>query len=78
MFVGIRRMDKVPNARAKKLRGITKGVDERINEGSFQLFGHVKRPGNDRIAKIYVGECLGNHLVCRPRKRWFGIIKRTV
>ena len=29
----IRRMDKVPNARIRKLCGVTKGIDEKIGEG---------------------------------------------
>ena len=32
-FVGIRRMDKVLNARVRELCEVTKGVDKRINEG---------------------------------------------
>ena len=32
-FLGIRRIDKVPSARIKKLCGVKKGLDERINEG---------------------------------------------
>ena len=44
---------------------MTKGVDERIEEGVLQWFGPVLRMENDRIAKrVYVGECGG-----RPRKR---------
>ena len=29
-LVGIRRMDKVPNARIRELCGVTKGVEERV------------------------------------------------
>ena len=32
-FLGIKGMDKVLNARIRKLCGVTKGVDERIDEG---------------------------------------------
>ena len=32
-LLGIRRMDKVPNARIRELCGVTKGVDEKIDEG---------------------------------------------
>ena len=32
---GIRRMDRVPNARISELCGLMKGVDERIDEGVF-------------------------------------------
>ena len=31
-LLGIRRMDKVPNARKRQLCGVTKGVDEKIDE----------------------------------------------
>ena len=31
-LLGIR-IDRVPNARIRELRGVTKGVDERIDEG---------------------------------------------
>ena len=32
-LLGMRRMDKVPNARIRQLWGMTKGEDERISEG---------------------------------------------
>ena len=32
-MLGIRRMDKVPNARIRQLCGVTKGVDVKIDEG---------------------------------------------
>ena len=55
-LLGIRRMDKVPNGWRKELCGVTKGVDERIDEGVLQWFSHVERMGNDRIARrVYVG-----------------------
>ena len=54
-LLGIRRMDKVPNAQIKELCGVMKGVDDRIDEGVLQKFGHVERM-EDRIAKrVYVG-----------------------
>ena len=31
-LLGIRRMDRIPNAWIRKLCGVTKGVDERIDE----------------------------------------------
>ena len=31
--LGIRRIDKVPNTRIRQLCGVTKGVDEKIDEG---------------------------------------------
>ena len=50
-LLGIRRMDRVPNARIWEFCGVTKGVDERVDEGVIRWFGHVKRMENDRIAK---------------------------
>ena len=32
-LLGIRRMDRVPNARIRQLCGVTKGVEEMIDEG---------------------------------------------
>ena len=51
----IRRTARVPNARIRELRGVTKGVNEMIDEGVFRWFGQVMRMENDRIAKrVYV------------------------
>ena len=62
-------MDSPPNVRIRELCGVTKGVDERIDEDVFRWFGHVERMENDRIAKrVYVGEYAGSHSVGRPRK----------
>ena len=46
------------NVTIRKLCGVMMGVDERIDEGFLQWFGHVERMENDRIGKrVYVGEC---------------------
>ena len=37
-FLGIRMMDKVPNARIRELCGVTKGLDERIDKGVLLWF----------------------------------------
>ena len=54
-FLGIRRMDEAPNARIRELWGVmcrvTKGVEERIDEGVLLWFDHVDRMENDRIAE---------------------------
>ena len=50
-LLGIRRMDRVPNARIRELCGVTKGVDERIDEGVFQCFDHVERMERNITAK---------------------------
>ena len=72
-FLGIRRMDRVQNARIRELYRVQKGLDERIHEGVLWWFGHMKR---DRIAKrVYVGESAGGHSVGEPWKRWTDTIK---
>ena len=69
-------MDKIPNVRIKELSGVTKDVDERINEGVLRWFSHVERMENDKIAKrVYVGECAGSYSVGRPRKRGIDTVK---
>ena len=76
-LLGIRRMNKVPNARIRDLCGVTKGIDERIDEGVLRQFGHVERMENDAIAKEgYVGECAGSRSV--GRKRWIATVKNCL
>ena len=53
-----------------------KGLDERIDEGVLQWFGHVERMENDRIAKrVYVAVWDGSSSVGRWRKRWIDTVK---
>ena len=40
-LLGIKRMDKVPNARIRQLYGVTKGGNEKI-DGVLRRFGHVE------------------------------------
>ena len=48
-------MDKVTNARIIELCDVSKGVDERNDEGVLRWLGHVEIMENDRIAKrVYV------------------------
>ena len=69
-LLGIRRIDRVPNARIRELCGVRKGLDERINEGVLRWFGHVERMERYKIAKrVYVGECAGSRSVGSPRRR---------
>ena len=42
-LLGIRRMDRIPNARIWELCGVRKGLDERIDECVLLCFGHVER-----------------------------------
>ena len=75
-LLGIRRMDRVLNAQIRDLCGVKKGLDERINEGMLQWFGHVERMENDRTAKrVYIGECTGSCSVVKLRKRWIDMVK---
>ena len=58
---------------------MTKGVDEKIDEGVFRWSDHVIRMENDRIAKrVYVGECDDSRSVGRPRKRWIDSMKDSL
>ena len=50
-LLGIRSMDRVPNARIRELLRVKKGLDERIDEEELQWFSHVERMKRDRIAK---------------------------
>ena len=65
----------VPNAQIRELRGVKKGLDERIDGVLPRWFGHVERLERNRIAKrVYVGECAGSRSVARPRKRWIDVV----
>ena len=56
-----------------------KGLDERIDEGVLQWFGHVERMERNRIAKrVYVGESAGSRSLARPRKRWIDTVKECL
>ena len=55
VLLGIRRMDRIPNARMRELCGLRKGLDERIDEGILQQFGHVERMERDRIQDSLCG-----------------------
>ena len=75
-LLGIRIMNKVPNAQIWEFFGVTKGVDERIDEGVLRWFGHVERMENYFIAKrVYVVECSGSCIMGMLRKRWIDTVK---
>ena len=75
-LLGIRRMDKVPNARIRQLCEVRKAEDEKNDEGILPWFNHVERMKNDRIAKrVYIGEYAGTHSVGKLRKRWIDTVK---
>ena len=54
-LLGIRRMDRVPNAPIRELCRVMKWEDERIEKGVLLWFGHVKRMERDRTAKKVCG-----------------------
>ena len=67
-LLGIRRTDRVPDARIRQLCGVRWGLDEKIDERILSWFGHVEKMERDRIAKsVCVGECAGSRSVGRPR-----------
>ena len=71
-LLGIRRMNRVLNARIRELYEVKKGLDEKIDEGVLQWFGDLER---NRIAnRVYVGECAGSHSVGRLWKRWIDAV----
>ena len=56
-LLGIRRMDRVTNARIMELCRVAKGVGERLCEGVLWWSGYVERMEKERIAKkVYVGK----------------------
>ena len=78
-LLGIRRIDKFPNARIRDLWQVTKEVDERIDEGVIGWFGHVENMESDMIARrVYVEECTGSLSVPRPRKSWTDTVKECL
>ena len=63
-LLGIRRMGKFSNAQIKQLYGVTKGVDEEIDEDVLRWFDHVEKIEKGRIAKwVYIRECAGSSSV---------------
>ena len=58
---------------------MTKGVDERIDEGVLRWLDHVERMEKDRIVKkVYVGECAGSRSVGKPRKKWNNTVEECL
>ena len=50
-LLGIRRMDRLPNAQIRELYGVKKGLNERIDEGVLRWLAHVERIESGRIVK---------------------------
>ena len=71
-LLGIRRIDKVPNAQIRKFCGVTKGVDGRIDEGVLRWFDHVETLENDRNPKrVYVERYASSRSVGSPCRRFW-------
>ena len=67
VLLGIRRMDRVANAQIREMYGVTKRVNERIDESVLRWFGHSETIGDDRIIKrVYVVGCMDIRLAGRP------------
>ena len=74
-LLGIRRMDRVSNAQIRKLCRVKKGLNKRI-DGVLQLFGHVVRMKNHRIAKrVYVGKCADSCSIVHDRCVWRDFVR---
>ena len=78
-LLGLRRMDRILNARTRELCGVKKGLDERIDEGVLRWFAHVGRMERGMIAKRkYVREFVGSRSAGRPQKKWFDTVKECL
>ena len=70
-LLAIRRMDIVLNAQIREMCGVTKWVNDRIDEGILQWFSKMERMENDDNAnRVYVGECTDSCSEGRLWKRW--------
>ena len=59
--------------------GVTKRVDERIDEGVLWWFGHEERTEKDMIVKrVHVEECAVIRSVGRQQKRWIDTVKECL
>ena len=75
-LLGIRRMDKVPNARIRQLFGVTKGVDEKIDMKMFSYSSDMwKEWGMTGLLRGSMQECAGSCSVGIRRKRWIDTMK---
>ena len=54
-LLGIKRINRMPDALVRELSGVKKGEDERHGECVLQWFGHVETKGNSKIAKMVRG-----------------------
>ena len=64
-LLGMRRMDRVPNAQIRELCVVMEFV--------LRRFGIL-----EWMERVYVREGAGSHSVSRPRKRWIHIVKECL
>ena len=64
-LLGIRRLDRVPNAQIRELCVVMEGV--------LRWFGIL-----EWMERVYVREGAGSRSVSRPRKRWIHIVKESL
>ena len=57
-MLGIRKIDKIPNARVRKFGGVEKVMKERIIESVFGWFGSMERMENNRVPKRVNNGCM--------------------
>ena len=53
-LLGIRRMDRIPNAKIRELCRVKKGLYERIDEDMLWWFSHVERTERDRSVLVVI------------------------
>ena len=77
-LLGIRRMDRVPNARIRKLWRMKRGLDERIDEGVLRCSGKWRGWRVIVLPRESMWLCDGSRSVGRPRKRWIDNVKECL
>ena len=77
--MGIRRLDKIPNARIREFCRMMKAVDEKNGEGVLRWFGYVGRMENNRISKrVHVGERVRQtRRMVHDRSEWRGFVRKN-
>ena len=75
---GLRRTDRVPNVEIRRC-GKNVSVSQRIDQGVLRWFGHVKRMGDERMAKrVCESNVRGVRRRERPRKCWMDGVKEVL
>ena len=68
-LLGIRRIDRMLNARVREMCGVEKSGGKRIYVIALWWFGHTERMESCRIVeRLYKWECMGSRPVIQLRK----------